>query len=259
MIVRFHISSKLAGSDEGLPSPWGNIAEALVAALREKLDDGDHPDLIHVYGLGDHTTHRMLERAAELRIPAIITPLCSLQPWNTKNAHSWKKLLTGSTIVASSQIEYENLQAVSAQWRVQLIENPVVTTAISTDDYRSRMLSLYEEAVSRHDQEVRQQIQSKVDALGESDAAICSILQQVLYVHYQHHRGHITQECLDQLSNSMIASNYDEALMAFRLDTLQMTDFFAQLETLLQERSNLTEGFMPIEAKPNKITETRKI
>ena len=81
----------------------------------------------------------------------------------------------------------------------------------------------------------------------------------MLYVHYQHHRGHITQECLDQLSNSMIASNYDEALMAFRLDTLQMTDFFAQLETLLQERSNLTEGFMPIGAKPNKITETRKI
>ena len=54
----------------------------------------------------------------------------------------------------------------------------------------------------------------------------------------------------------MIHADYDEALMAERLEQLRFTSFFAQLETLLAEQSTLTEGFMPIEAKPNKLITT---
>ena len=54
----------------------------------------------------------------------------------------------------------------------------------------------------------------------------------------------------------MIHADYDEALMAERLEQLRFTSFFAQLETLMAEQSTLTEGFMPIEAKPNKLITT---
>ena len=190
-----------------------------------------------------------MSRAGRLRIPYVVTPLSSLQPWT----HMHRPHFPAATIlVASSQLEHEQLAKLYPQNTVHLVGNPVVSAAITFDDYARRMQEVYAEALASHDAAVRDDIAQRVGKLGEEDAAICDILRQALYVGYEHRRHHIQQATLDRLAATMTAANYDEALMADRLEELQLTSSFAQLETFLADHSTLTEGFMPIEAHPNK-------
>ena len=233
------------------------IAETLVQGLRDaqpadvdyQASNPSYPDLIHIVGLGDRATQQLMSRAGRLRIPYIVTPLSSLQPWtHTRRPHS----PPATILVASSQLEYEQLAKLYPENPVPLVGNPVVSAAITFDDYARRMQEVYAEALASHDAAVRDDIAQRVGKLGEEDAAICDILRQALYVGYEHHRHHIQQATLDRLAATMTAANYDEALMADRLEELQLTSSFAQLETFLADHSTLTEGFMPIEAHPNK-------
>ena len=232
------------------------IAETLVQGLRDAQPadvdyqaSNPYPDLIHIVGLSDRATQQLMSRAGRLRIPYIVTPLSSLQPWN----HTRRPHFPAATIlVASSQLEHEQLAKLYPQNTVHLVGNPVVSAAITFDDYARRMQEVYAEALASHDAAVRDDIAQRVGKLGEEDAAICDILRQALYVGYEHRRHHIQQATLDRLAATMTAANYDEALMADRLEELQLTSSFAQLETFLADHSTLTEGFMPIEAHPNK-------
>ena len=241
------------------------IAQTLVEGLRDALRDKvtlvdggattiaqlrrQHPDLIHIIGLGDLATRQLMARAEKLRIPYVVTPLSTLQPWTrTRFPH----FPSSTILVASSLIEQEQLVKQRPDAEVPLLGNPVVSASTTMEVYASRMLEVYDEALSRHDNAIRQQIADRIAKLEETDADICEILRQVLYVRYQHHRRHITQATIDLLSSTMTAANYDEALMADRLNELQLTSFFAQLETFLAESSTLTEGFMPIPSQPNK-------
>ncbi|MBR0527057.1 MAG: hypothetical protein IJJ98_10220 [Prevotella sp.] len=233
------------------------IAETLVQGLRDaqpadvdyQTSNPSYPDLIHIVGLGDLATQQLMSRAERLRIPYVVTPLSSLQPWtHTRRPH----FPAATILVASSQLEHEQLAKLYPQNTVHLVGNPVVSAAVTFDDYARRMQEVYAEALASHDAAVRDDIAQRVGKLGEEDTAICDILRQALYVGYEHRRHHIRQTTLDRLAATMTAANYDEALMADRLEELQLTSSFAQLETFLADHSTLTEGFMPIEAHPNK-------
>ncbi|MBR5697779.1 MAG: hypothetical protein IKX44_04050 [Prevotella sp.] len=241
------------------------IAQTLVEGLRDALRDRvtlvdagsttiaqlrrQHPDLIHIIGLGGLATRQLMARAGKLRIPYVVTPLSTLQPWtHVRHPH----FPPTTILVASSHIEHEQLAKLYPQNPLRHIANPVVTADTSFDEYARHMQEVYTEALRIHDAAVCDDIARHISKLGEEDVAISDILQQVLYIRYQHHRRHITQSSLDRLATTMITTNYDEALMADRLNELQLTTFFAQLETFLAEHSTLTEGFMPIPSQPNK-------
>jgi len=270
MRIQLHVAKGLIPSEGNDNCPKETvICQELVGMLRSQLMKVDnisitdeHPDLIHLFGYDNHAIASYLRRARQLLIPCIITPMSTLQPWNSPHhelpfshagLNDTKSLPTTLLLIASSQIEQENLQRQYPKLSVELIGNPIVTTSITSEDYAARIVSLYADLIAVHDQNIRQQIQQKVEALDEPDPNICEILRQTEYIGYQHHRGTIGEQQLIQLSATLTRLNYDESLMAERLEQLSRTSFFAQLETVMQEKDLLTEGFMPIPAQENKM------
>ena len=236
---------------------------ALIHAALEKSTEAEpvaeRPDLIHVLGLGDRTTMNAIHRAHQQRIPLVISPLGGFQPW--QHCKPSLRVLTQASryhntisIHACSQIEQDNLLAVLSSPEISqslvTIANPIVTTIISEADFCQQMLALYAATALRHDKAIRQEIDTKVAALNEADGTICQILRQAIYANYQHQQGHIANSTLDLLATTLTNSNYDESLFAERLSQIGLTVFFSQIETIMQEHNNLTEGFMPIDAKP---------
>ena len=71
---------------------------------------------------------------------------------------------------------------------------------------------------------------------------------------YRYHRRQIAQNELDDFSTLLIQSDYDEDKMAEILDKLKVYDFMQSLEKVMEEKSQLTEGFMPIAAIDNNLT-----
>jgi len=270
MKIQLHVAKSLKRSDDQDEATKESIiCQELVGMLRSQLEargtvtiTDNHPDLIHLFGYDDAGTLSLMKRARQLLIPCIITPLSTLQPWadhhhalpfSHKDLKGTKHLTSSLLVIASSQIEEENLLEKYSDISVKLLENPVVTASISSESYASQMLNCYAEIIALHDQNIHQQIQQKIAALGEPDSAICEILRQTEYIAYQHHRGLIGEPQLAELSKALTTLNYDESLMAERLEQLGRTSFFAQLETLMQNKSLLTEGFMPIPAQENKM------
>lgn len=242
------------------------VSQKLAALLHEALLKADEmepvderPDLIHVLGLGDRATTSLISRANRMRIPLVISPSGAYQPWqrSTPSAHlltSPRQHRNTIAIHVLSQIEQENLTTVMPSAAKNqpsvLIANPVVTATISEEQFCQQMLALYADTVRRHDEAVRQDIDAKTAAQNEPDGAINNILRLTSYASYQHQQGHIARSTLDQLAATLTNSNYDEALFAERLAQVGLTTFFTQIEALMQDHGTLTEGFMPIPAKP---------
>ena len=219
----------------------------------------ERPDLIHVLGLGDRTTTSLISQARRLRIPLVISPLGAYQPWQSNKPAP--HLLTSTrqhhdtiAIHANSEIEFENLTTIlpsSAKDQIMVhIANPIVTTAIDDKRFCQQMLTLYSDTACRHDEAIRKEIDTKTHALNEPDDTINDILRQTFYASYQHQQGHIARSTLDKLAHTLTNSNYDESVFAERLTEIGLTAFFTQIEALMQEHGTLTEGFMPIPAKP---------
>lgn len=257
MRIQIHISSARHDDD---------VCQKLAALLRKALEQADEvesvneqPDLIHVLGLGDRATTSLIRRAKRLRIPLVISPLGAFQPWMSSKPSP--HVLTSTrhhrntiAIHAISEIERENLATIlppSVADKVMVhIANPIVTTAISEEGFCQQMRALYADTAYRHDEAIRKEIDEKTDALKETDGDINNILRQTFYANYQHQQGHIAQSTLERLADTLTNSNYDESLFAERIEQIGLTAFFTQMETLMQERGMLTEGFMPIPAKP---------
>ena len=268
MKIQLHVARPLKAADqEETQAQEGIICQELVGMLRTQLEQNGeveltekHPDLIHFFGFGDTGTMSLIKRARHLKIPCVITPLSMLQPWNTPHllltqthkAFANPDLFPQSLLVVSSSlIEQEYLQEKYKNIQLELLENPVVTTSISNEDYAHGMVEFYARLIASHDADIRQQIAKKIEQTGETDEAICEILRQTEYIAYQFHRGLIGDEQLALLGTTLTQSNYDESLMGERLSELGRAEFFAQLETIMQEKALLTEGFMPIPALPN--------
>ena len=75
---------------------------------------------------------------------------------------------------------------------------------------------------------------------------------------YRYHRRQIAQKELEDFSTLLIRSDYDEDKMAEILERLKIYDFMESLEKVMEEKTQLTEGFMPIMAIDNSLTKKIK-
>ena len=75
---------------------------------------------------------------------------------------------------------------------------------------------------------------------------------------YRYHRRQIAQQELDDFCTLLINSDYDEDKMAEILDRLKIYDFMESLEKVMEEKTQLSEGFMPITAIDNNLTKKIK-
>ena len=63
----------------------------------------------------------------------------------------------------------------------------------------------------------------------------------------------IPQSVLDETSQAMIDSDYDEKSMRRALGEMHLSKFASYTMALLESNSSLTEGFMPIDSLDGKV------
>lgn len=253
MKIQFYISDEVRTD---------TIGSKLTALLRSLVEPAEKmPDLVHILGCGSLQAQRHAQALSRRLIPYVISPLGALQPWATRPLlhtalhHSLTAALQNAAALhLCSDIEEQNINRKEWREKAVVIKNPIVTNAIDKATFIKSMTEFYQHAIDQHDQQVRKQIADRVTALGESDTTICDLLQQLLYIRYQHHQGQIHTDTAMQLGAAMTAANYDEDLMAKRIEQLHLYRFTARLEHAMLLQGLLTEGFMPISALADKVS-----
>lgn len=271
MNISFCISDSLR--EAPLAMKMTDILRKELVALGHDVDS-QPADLIHIFGCWDSKLTAKAQNLQRKHIPYIFSPMGEMQPWSI-DEHTIQSNLrmeqyrivarNAMAIHACSPIERDNLKPLKLGNEAIVVCNPIVTISISAQEMCAKMEQIYEEALTTHDEKTRLEIsQTTEKALSNyteetlplrQRICIKDILQQTLYCRYLYNRQHLDLATMHQLTQKMKNADYNEDLMADILDTMHLTHFFASLETILQQRTSLTEGFMPI---PNKDDRTAK-
>ena len=81
-----------------------------------------------------------------------------------------------------------------------------------------------------------------------------AVLKGFLYLHYKYGRRQILQQDMDAQSQLMLTADYDEDKLGTILKELKLYRFVSGLETVMEKKSQLTEGFMPIPTTNGRLT-----
>jgi len=221
-----------------------------------------NPDIIHVFGTWETATSKIMTKFFKRNIPIIFTSLDGLQaivrkpsgipnPIHTVNR---KHIITNSTSIhVCGPLEKELTSRLCPEKNIITILNPTLTRMTTPQDMFNAMSEVYKDTISSHDRQIRESIDEHVKNVSGDDTVINSICSQILYIQYLLQRGGIHQYVLDSLSNDMTEHQYDEDTMSGIIDKLKIRHFTSSLLTVLNRKSTLTEGFMPINATDDKL------
>lgn len=133
-------------------------------------------DLLHVFGCWSKGGCTLAERAYELRVPYVITPLGMLQPWEMERHRRGKLFLNrqrraverAAAINVCGKLEEQTFAKLGWNKRLCLIKNPVLTSQTTFDDVATSFRLLYRKVL---DSTARLRIAM------ETQAAIGNLLQ----------------------------------------------------------------------------------
>lgn len=208
------------------------------------------PDLVHVFGKWSGTTATTMKGYTHKGIPVVFTSANGLV--DVLPPHSL--MLAPTVFHCCGPAEAELIKKLLPKASVKVIANEQFTLTTDRTTMLRQFNDLYANVYNEHEAKVMSEINSKVRTLNISDHAINEICSQLLYLQYAFRRETIRQRLLDNLSDTLINSNYDEESMRQALDTLKISSFATSVMALLESKSHLTEGFMPIAASDDKTT-----
>mgnify|MGYP006898302362 CR=1 FL=1 len=218
-----------------------------------------NPDIIHLFGNWDVNTLSMVKSLHRRHIPMVLTSVNGLQSLVslTPLQVSLMKQITGNVVVTHVCGKYEELLLSNKikGIRTHIIHNAVISNIITVDEMISKMARLYEDMIKSYDKQICDKIRKKVDDVSHADESISNICRQILYIKYLHNRGSIPQIKINELSQTMIDSRYDEDKMGGFLKSLGIYEYTSSLLSVLNQKSSLTEGFMPIAETDDKTAE----
>ena len=243
------------------------MLKSLTSTLKDYPDvtlTKDNPDIIHVLGCWDSEGAEKIKKAFRLRIPTVLSPLGGLEPWQMNHhrivkrmkisAYQKKEVFMATAVHVVGEMEKARMKDISWNRRIFMIKNPVLTRSISDAEFAGEMINQYKEVISLHDRNIREKIKQDVAATGEKDDKILILCNKLLYAKYQMERGNVPITTINDISSTFINSDYDENIMADRLNQLDIFKFTSSFEKVAADRSELTEGFMPIMWTDNKLT-----
>ena len=242
-----------------------------VAMLRSGLQDQfkadidvPHPDIIHVFGAWNMAAAIKIKQARKQLIPVVYSPMGMLSPWVKKENCIVKSaqlavfqhhmLCHATSVVAWGQQEIDAIRHMEKSVRIHQVANPVISNATTAAQMVANMVQVYEQSISAHDTNIRQQIEAKLDKRQINDAAMRSIMFELCYMRYLFHRRNIPQARLQSYAQLLIATDVDEEKLEALLYETHLHKFMESLEAVMEAHTNLTEGFMPIPAEQNKLS-----
>ena len=220
------------------------------------------PDVVHVFGLMDSATKRVLTHYRDLCIPTVFTPCdglarytASKQTISHKTAFmpTFRRLLMTATAILSTGKEEGNALATTApKAEIEIVPNAAVTSSITPHDMADAIIRIYGTAFEKNEQQVAANIVKTIGAAlkghdTDTTGNIKSVCAKLLYARYLNNRGLLSTPRLEELGRMFVETDYDEDRLAFLLPRIKIRKFTAGLLALLDERGYISEGFMPID------------
>lgn len=254
----------------GNPSQ-NHINRDLSDILRQRLSDSDSmqivdtsPELVHIIGTWTRGSASVIKKIKAKKLPVVFTSIEGLAPLVNMNGdrtrHTAKvavirKICSECDIIhVCGPIEDSVLKSVAKKARTTIIANSTFTSLTDetamTDLFANTYVNTYTANISLINDSIKAKVKAATD--NETIADICT---RLLYLKSRYIMGCIKQEFLDETSRLLVASDYDENEMARVLTTLGISKFSAYSMTLLEQKSQLTEGFMPIASADGRIAD----
>jgi len=235
------------------------IPEKTLEVLKAELEKDssivltdENPDLIHFIGAWNSASLGIAKDAKAKYIATVHTPLGSLSPWQRPSAAYVKQTSRCTFIVASGQMEKELLDD-GSRTHLGLISDSVLTNLTTPEKMVSEYIDVYKNAIKTTDENLWKDVEHKVSMIRESDEVILNICKNLLYAQYLTQRKNIPLVFLKSLSELLIKSDFNEDRLGEVLKLIKLYIFTQRLEFLMQEKTELTEGFMPVPMKEDKV------
>lgn len=115
----------------------------------------DHT-ILHIFGCADYTALRIMHKAASRKIPTLLSPIGTLQPWACdsitktvlKTITFQKKMMVGSgAIHVWSKAEADRVSAMVSGCNMAYIPNCIVTNSILPDEMSRQFHVLYQKII----------------------------------------------------------------------------------------------------------------
>lgn len=206
------------------------------------------PDLVHICGKWSSMVASSIKHYTNKGVPVVFTSANGLTDLLTPQSST----LAPTVFHCCGPAEARLLNTIIPKARIVIIANEEFTSTTNVELMLKQFNNLYTKTYNDHDASVKAKIAEKVKKSNINDDVILEICTRLFYLHYSFKRETIRQSMLDSLSDDFINSNYDEEIMRQTLNDLKLTSFTASVMALLEEKSHLTEGFMPIAASADK-------
>lgn len=254
----------------GKPSR-SHINRDLPDILSQRLSDSDvmqvvdtSPEIVHIVGTWTRGCASVIKKFKAKKLPVVFSSIEGLVPLVDKNGDrtrriakvaAIKKICSECDIIhVCGPMEEKMLKSVAKKARTSVIANSTFTSLTSETAMAALFANTYESTYETNISKINDSIKAKVKAATDNET-IADICIRLMYLKNRYIMGCIKQEFLDETSRQMVASDYDENEMARALATLGMSKFSAYSMTLLEQKSQLTEGFMPIASAEGKIAD----
>ena len=204
------------------------------------------PDLVHICGKWSSASATTIKHYTNKGVPVVFTSANGL----TEQLTTLSCMLAPNVFHCCGPAEARLIKKISPKASIVVIANEKFTSTTDTTTMLRLFNELYVKTYNEHEACVKEAIQQKLK--GVSDEAIKDIIALLLYLQYAYKRETIRQTLLDSLSDTLINSDYDEGAMHKTLSDMRLLSFAASSMALLEEKSHLTEGFMPIASSADK-------
>lgn len=218
------------------------------------------PDIIHLCGDWSIQTIRQINKIIHHEIPVIFTCNNGLNVFSKKKQHYQTYIMRNiiskvSAIQVCGPLEKEKIQVISPSSNIYVIPNPIISNTINTNEIITQMIKTYKTIINNHDTDKKEIIKNKIHTIYTPNDEISIICSRFLYIKYLLHKGYIPKQILTETSNMLKSKQYDEDEMKKLIKKLGIYDFISSLLYVMNEKSELTEGFMPIESSNDKLSD----
>lgn len=243
-----------------------NMINRRIAMTNGYVVTEEQPDIVHIIGCWDQEAFRITKKMCNMRIPYVYSTMEGLLPWNREKwsdnilfySHQKKAISHAALILAGGELEKNSLEELKWNKHITTITNPLTTNSVTEENTIQLLLSYYEHVKKEHEKTIRCEIEQNVKSMPLDNDDARKVMRMFMYASYLCRRKMIPQNFLDEFSQILTTTDYDENLMENMLCKNNLIMMAARIEQVMADESTLTEGFMPVTARDDKETDKIK-
>ena len=229
-------------------------------------------DVLHIMGCWDKKAARLAGKARKMGIPYLVCALGGISPWNMsvpKLKRAWQRmsyvktmLSQADAILTFTQMEFD--YHVKLKWNKHIfrIPNALFTRQITLQEMSENTAKVYEKLMADHEEKTAKLI---ADKLAKSRAkekhphdeaeieAETKVVSQIMLIHLRMAHKNIPADYVTTLHHLLNDTEYSDDIVAEMLKKQKLYGYSRSLFATMNRKTHLTEGFMPMPAKDDRL------